>query len=80
MRRLSEYPTMLSLAANDLAPHAIAFYLRDLAGDFHSFYNADRVLVDDEALKLARLALLAATRQVIANGLGLLGVFAPEKM
>ena len=80
MRRLAEYPNMLADAAKDLAPHAIAFYMRDLAGDFHSFYNSDRVLVDDEALKRARLALLSATRQVLANGLGLLGVHAPEKM
>ena len=80
MRRLAEYPTMLADAARDLAPHAIAFYLRDLAGDFHSFYNSDRVLVDDEKLKHARLALLWASRQVLANGLDLLGVCAPEKM
>ena len=57
-----------------------AFYLRDLAGDFHTFYNADRVLVDDEKLKLARLALLSATRQVLQNGLRVLGVSAPAKM
>lgn len=80
MRRLSEYPSMLSEASNDLSPHAIAFYLRDLASDFHSFYNADRVLVDDEALKKARLSLLLATKQVISNGLHILGVDAPEKM
>ena len=55
-------------------------YLRDLAGDFHTFYNADRVLVDDQALKLARLALLSATRQVLQNGLKVLGVSAPAKM
>ncbi len=71
---------MLANAAKDLAPHAVAFYLRDLASDFHAFYNAERVLVDDEALKQARLALLLAARQVIANGLAVLGVFAPEKM
>ncbi|BEI43539.1 MULTISPECIES: arginine--tRNA ligase [unclassified Polynucleobacter] len=80
LRRLSEYPEVLANAAYDLAPHAIAFYLRDLAGDFHTFYNADRVLVDDEQLKLARLALLAATRQVLENGLKILGVSAPQKM
>jgi arginyl-tRNA synthetase len=80
MRRLSEFPNMLAEAAKELTPHATAFYLRDLAGDFHSFYNSDRVLVDDESLKLARLALLSATRQVLANGLDLLGVQAPEKM
>jgi arginyl-tRNA synthetase len=80
LRRLAEYGDVLTDAAKDMAPHAIAFYLRDLAGDFHTFYNADRVLVDDEPLKLARLALLSATKQVIANGLDVLGVSAPEKM
>jgi arginyl-tRNA synthetase len=80
LRRLAEYPQVLADAAAELAPHALAFYLRDLAGDFHTFYNADRVLVDDEQLKLARLALLSATRQVLQNGLSVLGVSAPEKM
>jgi arginyl-tRNA synthetase len=80
LRRLAEFPNMLAEAAKDHGPHAVAFYLRDLASDFHSFYSADRVLVDDEDLKLARLALLAATRQVLSNGLSLLGVQAPEKM
>lgn len=80
LRRLAEYPEMLTVAAAELSPHTVAFYLRDLAGDFHTFYNADRVLVDDADLKLARLALLSATRQVIENGLGLLGVSAPRKM
>ena len=80
LRRLAEYPEVLTDAAAELAPHALAFYLRDLAGDFHAFYNADRVLVDDENLKLARLALLSATRQVLQNGLAVLGVSAPAKM
>ena len=80
LRRLAEYPEVLTNAAVELAPHALAFYLRDLAGDFHTFYNADRVLVDDEPLKLARLALLSATRQVLQNGLRVLGVSAPAKM
>ncbi|MBU3629590.1 arginine--tRNA ligase [Polynucleobacter sp. AP-Melu-500A-A1] len=80
LRRLAEYPEVLTDAAADLAPHALAFYLRDLAGDFHTFYNADRVLVDDPNLKLARLALLSATRQVLQNGLKVLGVSAPAKM
>ncbi len=80
LRRLSEYPEVLANAANDLAPHAVAFYLRDLAGDLHTFYNADRVLVDDAQLKLARLALLSACRQVLENGLKILGVSAPQKM
>jgi len=80
LRRLAEYPEVLTDAAADLAPHALAFYLRALAGDFHTFYNADRVLVDDQALKLARLALLSATRQILENGLKVLGVSAPAKM
>ncbi|RAA81553.1 arginine--tRNA ligase, partial [Burkholderia multivorans] len=80
MQKLAEYPDMLTHAANELAPHAVAFYLRDLAGEFHSFYNAERVLVDDEAPRNARAALLAATRQVLENGLAMLGVSAPEKM
>ena len=80
LRRLAEYPELLTNAAAELAPHTLAFYLRDLAGDFHAFYNADRVLVDDESLKLARLALLSATRQVLQNGLRVLGVSAPARM
>ncbi|PCE25863.1 arginine--tRNA ligase [Paraburkholderia acidicola] len=80
LQKLAEYPDMLAHAADELAPHAVAFYLRDLAGEFHSFYNAERVLVDDEALRNARIALLAATRQVLANGLAAIGVSAPAKM
>jgi arginyl-tRNA synthetase len=80
LRRLAEYPEVLASAAEDLAPHAVAFYLRDLAGDLHTFYNADRVLVDESDLKLARLALLLACRQVLKNGLKVLGVSAPSKM
>jgi arginyl-tRNA synthetase len=80
LRRLAEYPDLLTDASKDLAPHSVAFYLRDLASEFHTFYNADRVLVDEEEVRLARLALLCATRQVIANGLGILGVSAPNKM
>ncbi|ABO56005.1 MULTISPECIES: arginine--tRNA ligase [Burkholderia] len=80
MQKLAEYPDLLTHAANELAPHAVAFYLRDLAGEFHSFYNAERVLVDDEAPRNARAALLAATRQVLENGLAMLGVSAPAKM
>lgn len=79
MARLSEFPETLSLAAKDFAPHSLCFYLKDLAGDFHAFYNADRILVDDDATRNARLALLLATRQVLRNGLNLLGVSAPEK-
>jgi arginyl-tRNA synthetase len=79
-QRLSEFPATLVNAAEQLAPHAIAFYLRALAGEFHSYYNAERILVEDEALRLARLALCAAVRQTLANGLALLGVAAPESM
>jgi arginyl-tRNA synthetase len=80
MLRLADYPAMLSRAAAGLAPHDVAFYLRDLAGAFHSYYAAERVLGDDAALTRARLALLRATRQVIANALGVLGVSAPMQM
>jgi len=78
--RLSAYPEVIASAAEDRAPHQIAFYLKDLAGDFHSWYNAERMLVDDEGVKLARLALAAAVRQVLAGGLSLLGVSAPSSM
>lgn len=80
LSKLAEYPDMLAHAADELAPHAVAFYLRDLAGEFHSFYNAERVLVDEDAVRNARIALLAATRQVLENGLALIGVSAPVKM
>jgi arginyl-tRNA synthetase len=79
-RRIAEFPEVLATAAQELAPHSIAFYLRELAGEFHSYYNAERILVEDEALRTARLALCAAVRQTLANGLSLLGVTAPEKM
>jgi arginyl-tRNA synthetase len=79
-QRLAEFPEIVASAARELAPHSIAFYLRELAGEFHSYYNAERILVDDEALRAARLALCAAVRQTLANGLSLLGVSAPEKM
>ncbi|ARP84830.1 arginine--tRNA ligase [Bordetella genomosp. 9] len=80
MQRLAEFPNVIQLAAQELAPHHVAFWLRDCAADFHAWYNAERVLVDDVALKRARLRLAAATRQVIANGLSLLGVSAPQRM
>ncbi len=80
LQKLAGYPDMLTHAAEEIAPHTVAFYLRDLAGEFHSFYNAERVLVDDEAPRNARIALLAATRQVLANGLAIIGVSAPVKM
>ena len=80
MNRLADYPDVLAGAAGELAPHQLAFYLKDLAADFHVYYNAERVLVEDAATREARLALLLATRQVLRNGLALLGVSAPEKM
>jgi arginyl-tRNA synthetase len=80
MLKLAQYPDMLTLAAAGLAPHDVAFYLRELAAQYHSYYDAERILVDDEAVKLARLALVAATRQVLHNGLAVLGVSSPAKM
>jgi len=80
MQALIDYPQVISTAARDHAPHTVAYYLKDLAGHLHSYYNAEQFLVPDEKLKLARLALVTATRQVIFNGLALLGVSSPEKM
>ena len=80
LQRLIDFPQVIELAAEDLAPHQIAFYLKELAADFHSYYNASRFLVEDERLKLGRLALIAAVAQVLRNGLALLGVTAPEQM
>jgi arginyl-tRNA synthetase len=77
---LLEYPDALENTARDFAPHLIAFYLRELAAAFHSYYNATRLLVEDESVKRARLALAAAVRQVLRNGLALLGVSAPDRM
>jgi arginyl-tRNA synthetase len=80
MLELAAYPTMLQRAAAGLAPHDVAFYLRGLAAAFHSYYAAERFLVDDAALARARMALLAATAQVLRNALAVLGVSAPERM
>lgn len=80
MLLLAKYPEMLSDAARDLAPHDVTFYLRELAASYHSYYDAERILVDDLAVKTARLALVAATAQVLHNGLAVLGVGAPQKM
>lgn len=80
LAKLAEYPESLERALDELGPHQIAFYLRELAGEMHSYYNAERVLVEDPALKMARVALLLATKQVLQNGLKLIGVSAPEKM
>lgn len=78
--QIAKYPTMLTAAAKDFAPHDVTFYLRELAATYHSYYDAERILVDEEPVKLARLALVAATAQVLHNGLAVLGVSAPRKM
>jgi arginyl-tRNA synthetase len=80
LRRLADFPVEVMAAARDLAPHQITFYLKSLAGEFHSYYNAERFLVDDPALRRARLALVVAAGQVQLNGLAVLGIGAPEQM
>ena len=80
LQALYAYPGVVADAAAEHAPHLITYHLKDLAGKLHSYYNAEQFLVAEEEIKLARLALIAASRQVIRNGLGLLGVTAPEKM
>ena len=80
MLKLAQYPEMLTGAATDLAPHDVAFFARELAGAFHSWYAAERFLVDDAALARARMALLAATRQVLASALAVVGVSAPQRL
>jgi arginyl-tRNA synthetase len=80
LARLAEFPDAVREAGEELAPHQIAFYLKELAADLHAFYNAERILVDDPALRAARLSLLLGTRQVLRNGLALIGVSAPERM
>jgi arginyl-tRNA synthetase len=80
MLKMAKYPEMLTNAANGFAPHDVAFYLRELAACYHSYYDAERILVDDETVKRARLALVAATAQVLHNGLTVLGVNAPQRM
>jgi arginyl-tRNA synthetase len=80
LAQLAQYPDALQKAMEELGPHQVAFYLRDLAGELHSYYNAERVLVDDLPTRTARLALLVATRQVLRNGLALIGVSAPARM
>jgi arginyl-tRNA synthetase len=80
LRRIADFPGEIEGAARDLAPHQITFYLKSLAGEFHSYYNAERFLVDDPALRRARLALVVATGQVLRNGLAVLGLCAPEQM
>jgi arginyl-tRNA synthetase len=80
MLLLAKYPEMLTAAALDFSPHDVTFYLRELSAAYHSYYDVERILVDDEAVKKARLALVAATAQVLHNGLAILGVSAPQKM
>ncbi|MEE8287849.1 MAG: arginine--tRNA ligase [Nitrosomonadaceae bacterium] len=80
LQKLIDYPEIVDVAARELSPHLTAFYLRELAGEFHSYYNSTRFLVPEIPLRLARLALIASIRQVLANGLTLLGVSAPDKM
>ena len=80
LARLSDFPDLVREAADVLAPHQVAFYLRELAAQLHGFYNAERILVEDRDLRAARLALLLAVRQVVRNGLDLIGVSAPERM
>ncbi|MDN5881808.1 MAG: arginine--tRNA ligase [Nitrosospira sp.] len=80
LQKLIDYPEIVEAAAKEFSPHLIAFYLRELAGEFHSYYNATRFLVPEVSLRLARLGLVAAIRQVLSNGLELLGVSAPDKM
>ncbi|MCB2225183.1 MAG: arginine--tRNA ligase [Desulfarculaceae bacterium] len=79
-RRLAEFPELVLGAALALEPHRVTYYLHELAGAFHSYYNASHVLVDDPGVSAARLVLTQAVGQVLANGLGLLGVHAPDKM
>ena len=78
--KLGEFPEVVESASRELAPHMIAFYLKDLAAEFHSYYNAERMLVEDVALKDARIALAAAVRQVIRNGMAIIGVSCPQSM
>lgn len=80
MLQLARYPDVLAAAAQDFAPHDVTFYLRELAAAYHSYYDSERILVDDDNLKRARLALVAACAQVLHNGLAVLGVSAPRKM
>jgi arginyl-tRNA synthetase len=80
LRRLADYPEELATAARDLAPHQLTIYLKDLAQEFHSYYNAERFLIDDPPVRLARLALAVATGQVLRNALSVLSISAPEQM
>ena len=80
MKTVTRYPEMVETAALNRAPHMLVHYLRDLANDFHTYYNAHQFIVEDQALRDARIGLINTARQVIANGLRLLGVSAPDTM
>jgi arginyl-tRNA synthetase len=80
LRRLADFPGELAAAARDTSPHQLTSYLKELAREFHSYYNAERFLVDDVKLQRARLALVVATGQVLKNGLAVLGISAPVQM
>ena len=80
MTTLSRFPEVIELAANNRAPQHLVHYLRDLANEFHSYYNAHTFIVEDDALRDARRALITATRTVIASGLTVIGVSAPDSM
>jgi arginyl-tRNA synthetase len=80
IKQLNRYSDVIKNAAINYEPHVLAYYLRDLAGDFHSYYNNCEFLIDDKTLQASRLQLITATRQIICNGLHLLGVSAPDKM
>lgn len=80
MTTLSKFAELVETAASNHEPHQVANYLRDLANDFHTYYNAHQFIVDDDAIRNSRLALIKAAKQVLQNGLGLLGVSAPEQM
>jgi arginyl-tRNA synthetase len=80
LQKLIDYPEIVAGSARDLSPHLVAFYLKELAAEFHSYYNSSRFLVPEIPIRLARLALISSIRQVLVNGLTLLGVSAPDKM
>ena len=80
LRSLAKYPDIIESAAVSFEPHQLAYYLKDLANDFHTYYNVNQFLVEDDLIRNARLSLIDATRQVIRNGLLQLGVSSPEEM
>ena len=80
IKQLNRYKDVLQSSALNYEPHVLAYYLRELAGDFHSYYNSSEFLVEDATLRNSRLQLISAVKQVISNGLGLLGVSAPDSM